>query len=1365
MQHSPACARIASALGTCAALLALLAAGGANAGAPAYYQKKATWHATMLASREALIRQRAKAATLPGFKPFVSRLARGRQQPQQIDVDISMLERLWLVADVGGDSYSWDQAIWGEPTLVAADGTKTPLTKLKPVSVKVGWGNLIVNNNHTKAGLRVGSRKFAHGFWAHAPSALCFQVGRKYARFQAAVGVDLAAGTHGSVRFHVVDRAGASGDLAALWGMLARDFPGPAARREMAWEREDSLWEQDWKPGDLAPLALRYAAAAGRVALLAQQAKRLAASAADPKALAAVRTLYLRSRRLHKATARIEGIDFEPLRRAVRDLIDTYPGRYPDGPAFLRQLDALEATAQKALAAADKTDLEAMEAVSRVTEDFETLRQKALLANPLLDFDRLLVVRRGSKNLALPANWQGNSSVARTGYDNEIAFLSPARPGGTLTTLHKPDGRKFVGDVDLHFDADRMLFSSIGTNGRWHVFEMKLDGSGLRQLTPADVSDVDHYDACYLPDGRIIFSSTAPFIGVPCVFGGSHVSMLYRMNADGSGIRQLCFEQDHDWCPTVLNNGRVLYLRWEYTDTPHSQTRLLFHMNPDGTEQMEYYGSNSYWPNSFFYARPIPGHPTKVVGIASGHHGVRRMGELVILDPALGRREHTGAVQRIPGYGQKVEMIIRDQLVNASWPKFLHPYPLSEKYFLVAAQPTSKSLWGIYLVDVFDNMLLLHEEQGYAMLEPVPVRPVPTPPVVVDKFKPGRTDAVVYMADVYKGDGLKGIPRGSVKKLRVFAYHFAYHGMGGLLGVVGMDGPWDPKRILGTVPVEPDGSALFSVPANTPIAIQPLDAQGKALQLMRSWMTAMPGEVLSCVGCHERQNTTPDNRPTQALTRTPRPIEPWHGPARCFSYPREVQPVIDRYCTRCHDGAQASDLRGTQKITGFKMVTPGNGGRRGGRFSVGYAELHRYVRRSGIESDYHLLTPMEFHADTAELVQLLKKGHYGVRLDPESWDRLITWIDLNAPYHGTWTESGHNPGRQRQRRLELAKLYANLADDPEADTDLPPATLKAPALKPLPVPAARPPAPAVPGWPFDADEAARRQDAAGPVTRREIDLGDGLKLHLALIPAGQFPMGDPDGPPDEHPLARVAVPAPFWLGTCEVTNEQFARFDPTHDSRVESKNAYQFGVHGYPVNEPAQPVVRVAWTQAVAFCRWLSDQASEPFTLPTEAQWEWACRAGTATALAYGGLDDDFSKHANLADAKLREFASNPYTVFQPLRNATPYDDWMPKDTRFNDGALLSTAVGSYKPNPWGLHDMHGNMAEWTLSAYKPYPYRDDDGRNDASPEGRKAVRGGSWRDRPTRCRSAFRLAYPAHQRVFNVTFRVAAPATPPPAQ
>nr|MCU0979268.1 SUMF1/EgtB/PvdO family nonheme iron enzyme [Pirellulaceae bacterium] len=1045
---------------------------------------------------------------------------------------------------------------------------------------------------------------------------------------------------------------------------------------------------------------------------------------------------------------------------AIEDLSATFGPRYPRGAEFLQRLGELEPQVQPLSAKGAQRDAPEREAWTQLQQQLTALRNEALLANPLLDFDRLLLVKRGNNapELGLPRNWQSNSSLAKTGFDDEIAVLSPVRPDGQLSTLFKPEGGRFVGDVELDFEARKLLFSMPDDKRRWQVFEIQADGTGLRPLT-GEQPDVDSYDACYLPDGRIMFTSTGCFIGVPCVYGGSHVAVLYSMDADGKNIRQLCFDQEHDWCPTVLNNGRVLYSRWEYTDTPHSNTRLLFHMNPDGTGQMEYLGSNSYWPNSFFYARPIPGHATKVISVIGGHHDHPRMGELVLFDPALGRHEATGAVQRIPGYGKPVESIIRDGLTSSSWPKFLHPYPLSDKYFLVSCKPTPQSLWGVYLVDVFDNFVPLKQLPDFALLEPIPLRPTPRPPVIPDKVDLSRNDAVVYLPDIYAGDGLKGVPRGTVKQMRVFTYHFSYQGMGGLLGVIGMDGPWDIKRVLGTVPVNPDGSAKFRIPANTPVSLQPLDDEGQAIQLMRSWMTAMPGETVQCTGCHERQNTAPPLKSTLALNARPAEIQPWHGPTRGFSYPREVQPVVDRHCVGCHngqprpDGTTLCDLRGTEKIKDWKSVTPGNGGGHGGKFSVGYAELHRFVRRPGIESDYHVLEPMEFHAGTTQLVQMLKRGHHGVQLDAEAWDRLITWIDLNCPYHGTWGEELANPGMQRDRRRELLKLYANVEDDPEAvpDNSLPP-------IEPIIPPQASPVSAAAvdcPDWPFDAAAAKRRQAEAAAVTRREIDLGDGLKIELVLVPAGEFVMGSSAGGADEQPACRVRIERPFWMASCEISNRVFARFDPDHDSRVEDKNTYQFGIHGYPANQPEQPVVRIAWNEAQQFCRWLSQQTGESFTLPSEAQWEWACRAGSSEPFFFGGWDADFSPFANLADAKLSEFASNPYTVDSPLANPTKYDDWIPKDTRFHDGALLTVAPGRYQPNAWGLYDLHGNAAEWTRTTYLPYPYATADGRDAGGDEGRKVVRGGSWRDEPKRSTASARVSYSPWQRVYNVSFRV----------
>ncbi|MBI2301335.1 MAG: SUMF1/EgtB/PvdO family nonheme iron enzyme [Armatimonadetes bacterium] len=1007
------------------------------------------------------------------------------------------------------------------------------------------------------------------------------------------------------------------------------------------------------------------------------------------------------------------------LRGAIADLRDTFGARYPKADEYLRRLEALKGGADSAVTLVSGGDPAALPAARRAVDELTALRREALLANPLLDFDRLLTVRRRGF-VGLPQNWQGNSSIPGTGYDNELCYLDPRRPDDPPVTLYKPPGGRFVGDLDLHWDATRLLFSMPDERGRWQVNEIRLDGSGLRPVTSGDQPDVSSFDACYLPDGRIVFCSTACFQGVPCVGGGDAVSLLYLLDPATGKVRQLTFDQDHSWDPFVLPTGRVLYGRWEYSDIPHYFSRLVMSMNPDGTAQSEYYGSNSYWPNSLFYCRPVPGSPTEFVGVVSGHHGERRAGELVLFDTAKGRREAAGVVQRIPGRGKPVPATIEDQLVAASWPKFLHPWPLSEKYFLVACRPSENADWGIYLADVFDNLVLLHGEPDTAFLEPVPVLPRPAPPVIVDKVQPQRRDAVVYVEDVYAGGGLDGVPRGTVKRLRVFEDHYTYNQMGGHIHV-GVDGPWDVKRILGTVPVAADGSAIFRVPANTPVTVQPLDAEGRAVQLMRSWLTAMPGETLSCIGCHERRNDAPTNKLTASSRRSPDDITPWHGPARGFSFRREVQPVLDRYCVPCHDGQHAApDLRDDGKSVGW------------GGFVPSYLALHPFVRRPGPESDYHLLTPLEFHAGTSELVQRLRKGHHGVQLDAEAWDRLYTWIDLNVPCHGTWHEHRDIPANFAARRRELRLLYANVADDPEAIPDTPP--VESAPVKPTEPQLDRRAAQAE-GWPFDAAEAQRRQAAVG-AHQVTVEAG-GVSLALVRAPAGTFVMGDPQGEADELPAHAVQVAASFWVGRCEVTNEQFARFDPAHDSRYISETNKDQTRRGIPVNGPRQPVVRVSWSEARAFCRWLSARLGARVDLPTEVQWEYACRAGSDTPLWFGGVDTDFAPFGNLADASLAGLA----------RGDSP--KWAPRDGRFNDGALVTGDVGRYRPNAWGLCDMAGNAAEWTRSRYRPYPAQDDTG------VGERVVRGGSWYDRPGRCRSAFRLGYPEWQRVYNVGFRV----------
>jgi formylglycine-generating enzyme required for sulfatase activity len=1081
-----------------------------------------------------------------------------------------------------------------------------------------------------------------------------------------------------------------------------------------------------------------------------------------------------------KASVVLEMVNFSALRRTIRDLMKTFPTKYTKGEDYLKTLERYKGDLPKIKAALRQGDKAALNKV----EEIVTFKREALLANPLLDFERLLLIKRkplgdprratGDKDndkglgkfLGLPqqSSWQLHTMPNTDGWDNEISVLSLVKQAEPLTTLYKPPKGKLVNEMDLHFDGKKLMFSIPDSRKFWQIFEINIDGTGLRQVSDADQPDVHNFDSCYLPNGKIAYISTAPFQGVPCN-ASVNVGMMYLMDTNGKNIRQVCFEQDHNFCPTVMNDGRILYLRWEYTDIPHVWARFLFTMNPDGTCQREYYGSGGYWPNAIFFARPIPGHPTKVVGIVTGHH-VGRVGELVIFDPALGRRATDGVVQRIPDRGQKVEPLIQDKLTLDTWPKFLHPWPLSDKYFIVSCKPRPYDLWGIYLVDVFDNILLLKEAEDYALLEPIPLRTTKMPPVIAERIDLNRKDALVYLEDVYEGPGLKGVPRGAVKKLRLFTYHFAYHKIAGINHRVGADGPWEPKRILGTVPVEKDGSAMFRVPANTPISIQPIDAEGKALQLMRSWMTAMPGEAVSCVGCHENQNAGPPNLRTVASRRPPSEIEPWYGPVRGFSFRREVQPVLDKYCVSCHDGSKRTDslgipdMRGDQgRFFAYKNGVPKAKiiygvpreelvKKYGGVFEPSYITLRSFVRVGGLESDLRLLAPGEFCTDTTELVQMLKKGHHGVRLDAEAWQRIMTWIDLNAPCHGTWREvvGLEKTKNDHRRRRDLCNLYAGIDEDPEAYPEMPENTIE--PIRPKSVPEAKVDVPRLAKWPFDAGEAKRRQAGAGQI-HRMIDLGNGVELEMVLIPAGQFVMGEQNGCQDEHPLTDVNIKRAFWMSKFEVTNAQYKRFDPSHDSKYEHKGSWMFEEWdlGWPLNHPKQPVVRISWNEAIEFCRWLSDRIGQNVYLPTEAQWEWACRAGTDSPFYYGDLNANFSEFANFADISMRELVYDVRDQYPP--------DLAPRDDRFNDKKLVATNVGSYKPNAWGLHDMHGNVWEWTRSTYRPYPYRTSDGRNDLSDVGRKVIRGGSWYDRPRRCYSAFRLSYPAWRKVYNVGFRI----------
>ncbi len=1105
----------------------------------------------------------------------------------------------------------------------------------------------------------------------------------------------------------------------------------------------------------------------------------------------------------------------EALVRSIRHLIDTRPDDYPNGADFLRRAEAFRERMPEILERVGAGDENAREALRR----FEALKFEALVGqNPHLDFEEALVV--ASDRMPLRANWLGTHVLAdgRERFRNKLAAFNLRT--GAVRAIYRPEGDSFLGELDLHFDAGKLLFTLADRHRRFQVMEIGVDGSGLRQVSSIEGEFIHNYGGIYLPDERIVFSSTAPLIGVPCIGGGELVPNLYLMDATGGGVRQLTFDQDASWYPTVLPDGRIMYLRWEYTDIMHYYSRIMMTMNPDGTNQRSIYGSQSLWPNAMMNARPLPETPGRFAAIVTGHHGVRGSGKLTLFDTQQGHAHADGVIQHIPGYGRRVvhvtpeqlypevderlleffpdlkEVVARlidrhmrgvdrsdrnyfnamrrfydrcypalrfvypemaldlDHLVDGVWPQFYQPYPVSDDVFLVLMRLDRESGWRLVLADAFDNLVPLRYEleEGFRfLLEPYPLRPRPRPPVIPDRVNLAQDETTIFIQNVYAGPGLRDVPFGTVEALRIFTYDYAYFRTGNHHHL-GVESGWDVKRMLGTVRVESDGSAMFRAPANTTLSIQPLDARGRAIQLFRSWLVGMPGEHLGCIGCHEPPGEAPDGRPTVALSKPPQRIAPYRERVEGFSFNAEIQPILDAHCIDCHDGS------GGAGVPDFKtrdLLRP----QPGFNFSIAYHNFHRYFRRPGPESSGLMLRPYEFHASTSEGVQLLEKGHHGVRLDPESWRRIYTWIDLNVPFYGSWMDVyAGNAARRRwladisARAGELQARFASAAPDRDYSPS-----------EPYPVapprargPARRPPSPVrVERWPFDAETAREVQRQAGEPVRRVFDLGDGLSIAMVRIPAGVFVMGSDEETPVEQPRHVVRIERPFWMSESEIDNALFFRFHPDQDPSFFNQQWKDHTIHGYPTRSPRQPAVHVSWLRAKEFCRWLSERIGEDVRLPTEAQWEWACRAGSAAAFSFGVLDADFSPYANLADRSLRQLAVtgvNPH--FRPNLVGNPMHDFVPREDGIDDGNFLVTGTRQYRPNAWGLYDMHGNVAEWTRSDYVSYPY-DEEGSQSLDWQTRKAVRGGSFFDRPYRATSSYRLGYYPWQGVFNVGFRV----------
>ncbi len=1303
-------------------------------------KKAETWIDASVKAKSELRTQLQKAGM-----PVMSKWIKVNDKAEPFVVDLKNCDKLILVTSGGPDGSSYDHAVWGNARLIAADGSSVWLDQTPFEYGVAGWDKPRMNINANGKPIRIAGKAYEHGVFCHANGTLVYPVKGKYVRFEAEVGVDDDSRT-GSVYFQALNVL--PKDIA---NQLAEKYPNQIG---MLSSQMDGL--DTWLITPDASVEKQVVDALAGKLKDASYFKNIIQQIATEKDVNTQMYKYLevfeKMQNVYEVQNELEWLNINAIKLAFADMKQQ---QGYDIAKYQPLLDELLSLSQKGFDGIYKGDAQALANARKALKN----KQAILLGNPLLNGDKIVATRfkLGSKAHTAMApdlgtqsnNWSNQESARRSGFNAEIVELSNLRGDNIqMRQIYKPQNSSSIADLKMHWDGDRVMFTATMPDNRWNIYEVKLDGTGHRMLIENEEPDLEFYDGTYLPDGRMIATSNIGYQGVPCVSGSDPVGNMVLYDPKTKNMRRLTFDQDANWNPVIMHNGRVMYTRWEYTDLMHYYSRFVMHMNPDGTEQKALFGSGCAFPNSTFDIQPLPNHASAFVGIISGHHGVARSGRLILFDPTKARKGAAGMLQEIPYRNRPIVELVKDELVNGVWPQFIKPTPLDDKYYLVAAKLNPQDLWGIYLVDVFDNVTCLMKQEGEGYISPIVVRKTTTPPAIPDRVKLNEKEATVFIQDIYEGEGLRNVPRGTVKELRLHAYEYAYLKTVSDHNWHGIQSGWDIKRQLGTVPVEEDGSVIFKIPANTPISIQPIDKDGAAIQLMRSWLTGQPGEVVSCIGCHEDQNQIPVPKRVIASQRAPHSIKAPEGGVRSFTFDLEVQPILDRACIACHNGEKAFDLRaGTKDERGY---------------GPSYLNLHPYVHRQGPEADMAVLQPYEYHANTSELIRILKKGHANVKLTDKEWRTLYTWIDYNAPDKGYFNANKikdfpYQGFDQIERRTELTNKYGNgMGVDWKKEIADYATYLKGKGEVTPVLPEAAAPVKEknvkVKNWPFDAN-AIKAMLANEKETRKEVILAPGVKLTFVRIPAGEFAMGSWNGSADNRPVSKVKIAKSFWMGEVEITNEQYNVIFPDHDSRYVDQ-LWKDHVHfGYPANQPEQPVIRVSYEDAMAYCKQLSEKTGLNITLPTEAQWEWACRAGSDSDFWYGNSNTDFGKLENFADESCNKMAVSGVNPQPMSKNSYwyKYYSYLPKEESVNDGAMNQVNSKNYQANPFGLYSMHGNIAEWTRSDYIPYPYTE----KVKNPSEFKVVRGGSYIERPKVSTSYARKAYYPHQRVFNVGFRV----------
>ncbi len=645
-------------------------------------------------------------------------------------------------------------------------------------------------------------------------------------------------------------------------------------------------------------------------------------------------------------------------------------------------------------------------------EEASRLRDRLLLRG--IEFDTLLLVKRKPYFSEQPF-MDAHHLFNRPG--GGIYRLAPVCPQGQVTPVVDSLGEGVYRDLFLHWDAEKLLFSFGNGSDQWdgsqsyHVYEANVDGTGLRQLTFGPKNDCESF---YLPGGQIGFTSDRSEHYVMCG-GNRHSPTLFVMDADGSNVRQLSFNIFNDFNPTVLPDGRILYSRWEYNERSVTALHNPFTVNPDGTMMSPYYGNATIRPNVIMFPRPVP-HSRKVMALFTAHHG-QTHGPIGLIDVRRGidgNEPLTLLTPNVPVTGEKAE--------DSQYGWYSDPVPLDETTYLCSYTPTLlpwlEESWAVYVGDRHGNVALVWRDPQISCAEPVPLvsRPRPhertTASVDTDAEE---AEATLFLADVYVG--LTGIPRGAARYLRILEdVPRKSVREGGVIKTSGTE-IFTVKRIFGTVPIDGDGSAHFVVPANRNVYFEVLDEERREIQRMRSVVCLKPGERRGCVGCHESRNQAAPTRLASALFRSPsRPVPPPWG-TEIFSFLRDVQPVVNARCVRCH----AHDRMANGAILTDDLTD---------QFTIAYEELLPYItvanaNRWDHPDDVYPRSPLTYGSKVSRLTEILAAGHYDVELSGEDWERLVNWIDANGAYYDRYE---HNYGPKRQIftgpvRETMAKVY------------------------------------------------------------------------------------------------------------------------------------------------------------------------------------------------------------------------------------------------------------------------------------------------------------------------------------------------------